>query len=148
MKREVAFRRIGALATLMLIVSCAACGSSDRRRSFVPENEQLQAALIGVWGISVDGGKTFWGYDEFLPDGTIVSTGTLPGTNEQFRLVGKMRIKGRVCCITVIETSDPQTLPVGTNFCVEVLHINGLTQRYKDIDGGKEKIMYRTQKPR
>jgi hypothetical protein len=58
--------RIAALIVLALFGAQNA--HSAITSSFEPENDQLKSALIGVWGASSDGGKTFWGDDEFLSD--------------------------------------------------------------------------------
>lgn len=138
--------RIAALMILALIGAQNA--HSTITSSFEPENDQLKSALIGVWGASNDGGRSFWGYDEFLSDGTVVSTGVPPETGVPFRAVGKMQVKGKIACTRVVETSDPQGFPVGLNVCVEVLYIDSRIQRYRYLNGGEEITIYKTTKPK
>ena len=103
------------IAMLMLITSCANTTINHQDR------------LIGIWGNSDDNGKTIWGYDEFLPDGTTKSWGTSPVDNSYYEVEGAYKITGNnplLSCITVTKSSNPKKLPVGDYWCNEIVSIS------------------------
>jgi hypothetical protein len=94
--------------------------------------------LIGVWGNSDDNGKTIWGYDEYFPDGTIKSWGTLPDDNYHYESEGKYELVGSnpiLSCITVTKTSDPRIMSLGDYWCDELVKITEDKLIFKDEEG-------------
>ncbi|MCH1928942.1 hypothetical protein L9G16_01965 [Shewanella sp. A25] len=93
--------------------------------------------LIGTWGSSDDGGKTFWGFDQYFANGTIKSWGTLPESDESFRVEAQYRIKvkfGTFACLTVTQ-SQPYMEFVGESWCDEIIEVNDAIFKYRTDDG-------------
>jgi hypothetical protein len=130
---EVAMR--WALSVLALATVSAASQST------VPEGPALAQALLGVWCNSDDGGKTCWGYDEFLPGGVITACGRVE--ERVFSAAATYEIRGRFACFVVTESSDSFGLKPGHRFCSEMLHIDKDTQRHRDVESGEVTTLYR-----
>lgn len=95
------------------------------------------ALLIGTWGNSEDGGETFWGYDKYLEDGTLVSWGTYPETEFSYKVRATYAIKvkfGTFSCLTITESS-PMTDFVGEFWCDEIIELTSETFTFKSADG-------------
>src|SRR5258706_11226488 len=142
MRRRVAFRIMLAYSRIafgvMLASMVAACGPADAG----PEGSVLQHSLIGTWGASDDGGKTFVGFETYQQDGRFLSQGTLPdGT--KFRLSGTFEVRGRTSCTQVMETSIPLIMPLGHISCGEILSIDGAKREIRLISSGKTYTDYR-----
>mgnify|MGYP000050074437 CR=1 FL=1 len=102
----------------IIIIFLSACSSTPKRY----END-----LIGVWGNSDDGGKTFWGYNEYLVNGVTRAWGTFQKSEESYELEGVYKIEyssSPKSCITVTKSSIPDILPIGHYFCSEIVELN------------------------
>ncbi|WKE64257.1 hypothetical protein PVT67_11200 [Gallaecimonas kandeliae] len=101
--------------------------------------------LVGIWGNSEDGGKTFWGYDQYLADGSTKSWGTVPNSEFSYEIEGRYEIKekfGTLSCVTVTKTSAPALVPVGSRICDTLIDINDKTFVFKS-DEGEVTTLYR-----
>jgi hypothetical protein len=108
----------------------------------VPEGAALQQTLIGIWGASRDGGKTFVGFEKYQQDGTFLSQGTFPDRT-RFRLSGKFVVKGRTSCTEVMVTSIPLIMPVGHISCGEIISIDGAKREMRLLPSGNTYTDYR-----
>ncbi|GAB1623971.1 hypothetical protein AAOGI_40210 [Agarivorans albus] len=102
-------------------------------------------SLIGLWGSSEDQGQSIWGYDQYNADGTINSWGTFPDSIADFRIDGRYEISGDLgttICLTISRTSHPEILPVGTQWCDQIISISEDEFVYQDPDG-EQHVVYR-----
>jgi hypothetical protein len=134
-----AFTRVAVAAfAISIFTACSSTGST-------PEGAALQQALIGIWGASTDGGKTFSGFEEYKEDGTFLTQGKLPdGTT--VRLSGTFKVKGRTSCTEVTETSIPKIMPVHHVSCGEILSIDAAKREIRLLSYGKTFTDYRLEK--
>ncbi len=112
----------------------------------VPSDENLIAAVIGRWCLSDDGGKTCATdeYEEFKRDGTIVVWNKDDPEGKNSLVSAKYKVKGRVTCFTVFyNNTKEQTLPVGHQFCTELLSIDSTKQTYRHLDSGETYTTFR-----
>ncbi|MBW8190267.1 hypothetical protein K0504_04385 [Neiella marina] len=96
------------------------------------------AKLVGVWGNSSDGGKTFWGYDQYFSDGSTRSWGTVPDTTINYEVEAFYQVKQKfdiTNCLTIVGTTHPEVMPVGSSWCDEILEVNDSYLTYKSTDG-------------
>jgi hypothetical protein len=103
--------------------------------------------LVGVWRYSEDGGKTFWGYEEYKADGTLDSWGVFPDSDETYQVKSTFEIKVAdkvLSCITIVKSSAPSFLGSGSSWCDEILEATDKTFTYKSSDG-EVTTMYRQQ---
>jgi hypothetical protein len=134
------------LLAALAFAGLSACSTNEANKALA--NEQLRLALPGLWGLSDDNGLTFWAYDEYLPNGTVTRTGTVPKTRAQIRFVSAWTVSGSTVCTRVTETSVPQQVPVGLQSCDDVLHIDDKVMRIRSELGPEVKTVYRLrQKP-
>lgn len=87
-------------------------------------SEAFKERIIGKWGNSNDSGQTFWGFDEYFVNGTIISTGVEQSTFSNYRIKSTYEINGDMSCFTVIETSDSKFIPVGYKACDKIVSID------------------------
>ena len=116
---------------LVLIISSLLIGCGNAQ-------DKVKNDLIGVWGNSEDGGKTFWGYDEYLPNGTLFAWGTLPGSHVSYNIEASYNIKKEAAlmsCLTINKSSEPEFIPVGLYWCDEIVEVNSGIFKFKDEDG-------------
>ena len=116
------------LLICMMLLSLA-CGTFARQID--------TSLLIGTWGNSEDGGKTFWGYDKYLKDGTLVSWGAYPETDFSYKVRADYEVKvkfGTFSCLTITESS-PITDFVGEFWCDEIIELTAETFTFKSSDG-------------
>lgn len=116
---------VSLFATLVTVPSAMA-GSIDPQQ------------LVGVWGNSSDGGKTFWGYDQYFADGSTRSWGTVPNTTIHYEVEAMYNVKQKfdiTNCLTIVGTSHPEVMPVGSSWCDEILEVNDSFLTYKSSDG-------------
>jgi hypothetical protein len=102
-------------------------------------------SLLGVWGTSEDQGQSIWGYDHYHADGTINSWGTFPDSIADFRVDGRYQISGdlgQTICITISRTSHPEILPVGSQWCDQLISITEDEFTYQDSEG-EQHVLYR-----
>ncbi|WP_334013678.1 hypothetical protein [Alteromonas sp. S167] len=91
--------------------------------------------LIGTWGNSDDGGRTFWGYDKYLPDGVLVSWGTTYGVKYNIEAMYKINRKFKIeSCITITKADIGEEF-VGESWCDEILELNDEIFKFKSDDG-------------
>lgn len=109
----------------------------------MPQDAALIRALEGSWCVSDDVGKTCWGYDTFLADGTVQSCGIIPETKKSFRAKASFKVIGATACYEVTGSDDLTSFPVGSKFCAKVLAIDDKSQRYKHLDTGETLTTYR-----
>ncbi len=117
---------------LTLIFLLITCSTSSFANEIKPEN------LIGVWGNSENGGKTIWGYDQYLSDGTFKSWGEIPGTSINYEVEGVYQLKQKFStktCLTVSKTSHPDIMPIGESWCDELIELNDMFLTFKSSDG-------------
>ena len=84
----------------------------------------FEGLIIGKWGNSDDGGKTFWGFDEYFNNGTILSTGIDQYTYGDYVIESTFEIKNEKSCFTVTKSSDPRGVAVGHKRCDKIVLIN------------------------
>lgn len=104
--------------------------------------------LVGVWRYSEDGGKTFWGYEEYAADGILNSWGAFPDSAEKYQVTStfEMKVTDKVLsCITIIKSSAPSFLGPGSSWCDEIIEMTDKTFTYRSSDGEVTK-MYRQQR--
>lgn len=93
------------------------------------------AKLVGTWGNSDDGGKTFWGYDKYLPNGVLVSWGTTFGVQYNIEATYKIKRKFKVeSCITIIKADVDEEF-IGQSWCDEIVELNDEIFKFKSDDG-------------
>jgi hypothetical protein len=105
------------------------------------EGAALDSALQGVWCSSTDGGKSCWGYD-LMKSGKSQACGTLPETRQTYSASSTYTVSGSMVCHVVTHSSSGLLVP-GTNICVNVLSIDGKTQRFLDPKSGAVTVAYR-----
>ncbi len=138
-------RLLLALAAIVF-AGLSACSSSEPNKTLA--NDPLRVSLRGLWGLSDDGGLTFWAYDEYLSDGTVIRTGTVPKTRAQIRFVSAYTVSGSTICTRVTETSTPTQVSVGLQVCEDVVHIDEKVMRTRSELGPEIQTFYRLkQKP-
>ncbi|TMP28085.1 hypothetical protein CWB99_01245 [Pseudoalteromonas rubra] len=101
--------------------------------------------LIEIWGNSEDGGKTFWGYDQYFADGSLKSWGQIPETPVKYKLEGTYQVKHKFklsSCLTISKTSHPEFIPTGTHWCDEIIKLNDKVFTFKSSNG-KMTTLYR-----
>ena len=94
--------------------------------------------LVGIWGNSEDGGKTIWGYDQYFADGTFKSWGEIPMYSIKYEVEGSFEVKKELktkSCLTISKTSDANIMPIGENWCDEIIELNDKVFRFKSRDG-------------
>ncbi len=94
--------------------------------------------FIGIWGASDDGGKSFWGFYEYLPDETLIVWGTVPGSSVSYNVEANYVIKKEevlLHCVTIKKSSIPEFIPVGLNWCDEIVEINSNIFKFRDKAG-------------
>jgi hypothetical protein len=131
-------RHCAALLNLMV----AACGSGES----APEGPALQQALIGTWGTSMDGGKTFIGYEQYRQDGSFRSRGTLPD-GRTIQNSGRFSVDGRRLCETIEESSIPSLMAKGEVPCGDVLAIDSARRKMRSVTYGDVFIEYKVPAP-
>jgi len=109
-------------------------------------DEFSPALLVGVWGNSDDGGKTFWAYDEYTTDGKILSRGEIPGSDINFKIETAYNLKKKegtyFNCLEIISTSHPEMLPVGKKWCNTMVKID--SKEFHFINKrGKARVLFR-----
>ncbi len=128
--------------TALLCLLVVACSSGDP----VPEGPALQRALIGTWGTSMDGGKTFIGYEQYRQDGSFQSRGTLPD-GRTIQHSGRFSVNGRRLCETVEESSIPSLMAKGEVPCGDVLAIDGARRKMRSVTYGDVYTNYKVPAP-
>jgi hypothetical protein len=102
--------------------------------------------LVGVWGNSDDGGKTFWAYDEYTADGKILSWGEIPEANINFKIKTIYNLKKEegtyFNCLKIVSTSHPEMLPVGEKWCSTMVKIDSKEFHFVNKQG-KYRVLYR-----
>lgn len=93
---------------------------------------------------SADGGKSCYGYAQTYADGTMDSCGRVPGGGPKFAMTFTYTITKNTKCDTVVKTTDPKVMPVGTTFCAIYLERkpDGFTYRYDDDAPAKVRRLY------
>ncbi|WP_415911301.1 hypothetical protein [Neptuniibacter sp. QD37_11] len=95
--------------------------------------------VVGVWGSSDDGGKTFWGFDEFKEDGTVKSWGVIPESNLRIELEATYEVvsesKEIKNCLEITKTSTPVIMPIGTYWCDTIIRVDDKVLVFKSDDG-------------
>lgn len=103
---------------------------------------KLSELIVGKWGNSFDGGKTFWAYDEYTSDGEIISYGEPPESGIKFNILSDYKINGSTSCAIVKKTSHPDIMSIGHKTCSEIRDINEKNIIFKSEDG-KITVLYR-----
>jgi hypothetical protein len=98
-----------------------------------------RADFIGVTCSSADNGKTCWGFNETYGDGTMDSCGRAPNGGPEFAMKLVYEITENTKCETVVKTTHPRIMPVGTKFCAIYLERkpDGFTYRFDDDEPSK-----------
>ncbi|MGI2259342.1 hypothetical protein [Shewanella sp. GXUN23E] len=102
--------------------------------------------LHGVWGNSDDGGKSFWGYDEYRTDGTFKSWGKLPdGRDYEAEGVYQNSFDGgqKKSCAVFLRLSETVKELTGYAFCVIVVAIDSAHYTFQDQESGEITTVYR-----
>ncbi len=129
---------------MKIILAILLLTSSFTFNASASEMVNYKSLLIGTWGNSVDGGQTFWGYDEFQSDGILNSWGTFPGSDIKFKTKSRWTLEVSeklIGCFTVIEASQSSGLTPGEKICQEVVSIDWKTMIF--IQNGVRATVYR-----
>jgi hypothetical protein len=102
--------------------------------------------FMGVTCSSSDGGKTCYGYNETYSNGTMDSCGRVPNGGPDFAMKLVYEINANTKCETVVKTSHPNVMPVGTRYCAIYLErmTDGFTYRFDDDKPGKIRRIFRS----
>ena len=102
--------------------------------------------IIGTWGNSDDGGKTFWAYDKYSSDGTVFSWGEVPDSDIKYEVSSKFEIKtvkgGYLSCLTITATSHSDMMPIGYHWCDKIIKLTNKEFTYMK-DSGKSYTIYK-----
>jgi hypothetical protein len=104
------------------LIAAAFVITATQSSSATLQDENLDKALQGAWCNSDDGGKTCYGYDEYV-DGRSSSCGVLPENKEPYTATTRYKIQGSRVCAVIIMSSNPIIGP-GFSFCDEILEID------------------------
>ena len=114
--------------------------------SYVIASDFDKNNLIGTWGDSNDGVQTFWGFNKYTADDELISWGEIPGAGIKYEITSKYKIETRkenhFSCITVTGTSDPEIMPVGYNWCDQIVEVTDSEFTYMS-DEGKTHTLYK-----
>lgn len=128
-------RGLGAVA--LALAGCAAVPPSP------PQGEALHQALLGTWCNTADGGRSCWAWDEFSADGRFRACGRTDDDPRPFRGEGRVEVRGQRMCYVVDAASDNFWLRPGQRYCTDIVAIDALTHRYRDIDTGAQFTLFR-----
>ena len=107
------------------------------------QDATLHRALLGLWCNSEDGGRSCWAWDEFHADGRFEACGRTEDDPRPFHGTGRVDISGARMCYTVTAASENFWLRPGQRYCTDIVAIDALTHRYRDLDTQAEFTLYR-----
>ena len=99
------------------------------------EDVNYAKLLIGKWGYLQKEDGTYWGYDEYLVDGTVHAWGVHPDTQQKWEIWGIVKVSGNISCSTTTKSSNPTLIPVGVEVCDEIVSIDEHSIIWRHQDG-------------
>lgn len=112
----------------------------------VLEGDALKQALIGTWGQSDDGGKSFSGYDRFETDGGWSSRIPVGSSGVEYKVQGRWKVAGPVVCMHVTSSTMPAMFAPDSVLCAKVLQIDAQQHRFQHVGGKAVLTAMRTDK--
>lgn len=109
-----------------------------------PRERGLQRAVLGVWCLSEDGGRSCWGRNEYRADGTFRASGTEPDSRETYEIAGRFEVQGQLVCHTVASNSSGLWPQAGTTACSRILSVDQRRQVFTHLHDGSTHSAYRT----
>jgi hypothetical protein len=104
--------------------------------------KDLNSALQGAWCVSIDDGKSCWGYEVFS-NGSTRSCGQIPDTDVYYLGTTKYKIDGNLLCHVVTTSNQPEHLKIGYRFCTEILDVSDNRLTARDMGSAEVDIAFR-----
>lgn len=122
--------------------ACTLATGGTAAPAAVPTDQALAQAILGAWCNSDDGGRSCWGYDEYLPGGAARSCALPPGSSRPWSGTATYEVKGPFVCLRVTDSTDDSMRP-GDRICIQVLEIDARHQRFRYVDSDAEFTLHR-----
>lgn len=121
-------------ALAVLLAACLCLGAARP----LPTDAQIRQRLPGAWtSQEVQASMTVRSRSVYGKDGFVVYSGTVngPGVALAYRVRSRWWVEGGALVAEVVETDQPQMLPVGSRKRDAVLAIDAAAYRYRDEQG-------------
>jgi hypothetical protein len=105
-----------------------------------PDSERIRRLLPGLWQADqVQDALTIHSTSDYRRDGVVIYTGRItgPGVDLSWRVRSRWRVEGDAVATEILESDQPQMLPVGSRKRDVVLVLDSKVFRYRDADGGE-----------
>ena len=111
-----------------------------------PDAERIRRLLPGLWQADqVQEALSVRATSEYRRDGFVVYAGRItgPGVDLSYRVRSRWAVEGDALVTEIVESDQPQLLPVGSRKRDTVLSIDARRFRYRDEQGGEHEELRR-----
>lgn len=123
-------------AWLLLAIAALLAGAAKP----AADANRIRRLLPGLWRAdAVQDTLTIRATSDYRRDGTVVYAGrvTGPGVDLAYRVRSRWTVDGDAVVTEILESDQPQMLPVGSRKRDTVLSLDGRRFRYRDEQGGE-----------